>query len=239
MIPETYLLVRQREGWLLADATVARLPAIDRHDRHAAEWRLRAESCRRLVAHLLVQRRPLRIVEAGCGNGWLSHRLAAIPGSDVTGFDINTRELEQARRVFAGAQNLRFVEHDIEAAVLPVDAPDVIVAASVLQYLPRPAPVIARWMLTLAPGGSVHLIDSPLYEHSALASAQSRSERHYAALGVPQMSRDYHHHSWSVLDGVDYDVLHDPRSSSSRWRRRLRRPVPPFPWIRIAKDALP
>ena len=64
--------------------------------------------------YLLNKKQPLKILEAGCGNGWLCHRLAEIPGAQVIGTDTNFTEIQQAARVFADVSNLHFIYSPID-----------------------------------------------------------------------------------------------------------------------------
>ena len=237
MPAELYVRVREREGRLLPDDAVRALPQVPASHAHAGEWRLRADSCRRLVTHLRrLRRRPLRVLELGCGNGWLSARIAAaVPASVVVGTDINDVELEQARRVFTGVS---FVHHDMRGSELPMPHPDVIVVASALQYVADPAPLVAAWLDALRPGGEVHILDSPIYtDAGAAAAARERSLQHYNSLGIPEMAAEYHHHTRQTFAPLHVDVLHDPASPLARLHRRvLRTERSPFPWLRIRKD---
>jgi len=239
MTTDLYIRARSREGRLLDDAVVAGLPEVPPDHPHAAEWRLRAGSCRRLLAELRAQRRPLRVLELGCGNGWLAHRIAELPGSRVRGADVNDVELEQARRVFGQRGNLDFVHHDMRRPELPMPTPDLLVLASSVQYVEDTAPLIEAWLAALAPGGELHILDSPLYHLDEVAAAQERTLRHYAEIGVPEMAEAYLHHTWESLQRFHLEVLHRPDASLARLRRRLLGgPSSPFPWIRIRKDAV-
>lgn len=231
---DTYLRARRREGRVLDDDLVASLPHLPRSHPLAAEWRYRADSCDRLYRYVL-GRSPARVVELGCGNGWLANRLAAAPVSLVVGADVNVVELEQARRVFR-RPNLEFVVCDIDEAPLPVARPDLVVLASTLQYVARPVELIGRLLDQAAPGGEVHVLDSPLYAPDALDAARQRTEQHYAGIGVPEMADHYHHHTWDDLEPLAYDLLYDPRSLRPRLERRwLRRPRALFPWLRFRR----
>jgi len=237
MSTDLYVAARACEGRLLPDATVAILPDVAATDPLADEWRARAESCERLLRHLRALRRPLRIVELGCGNGWLAHRLSSVPGSEVLAADVNDVELDQARRVFAARGTLRFANHDMRDGTLPGPA-DVVVLASALQYLPDPAPLMAAWLDEIDPRGELHVLDTPIYTQGELAAARRRTRRHYAEIGVPEMAVAYHHHTWDTFARFQLDVLFRPDAATTRLRRRLTgAPVTPFPWLRIRRDA--
>nr|MDQ3007726.1 class I SAM-dependent methyltransferase [Chloroflexota bacterium] len=99
MQPELYLRLREKEGRLYSDETVARLPVTSARHRLAAEWRARTKSASRLTRYLSARPRQLSILELGCGNGWLSNLLSKA-GHSVVAMDQNRFELKQAARVF-------------------------------------------------------------------------------------------------------------------------------------------
>jgi len=238
-----YDQVRELEGRRYPDAVVARLPDVPREDPFHAEWRCRADSADRLVHHLAGSPMPLEIVEVGCGNGWLSARIARSVGARsvgarVVGIDVNVREIDQARRVFGSVPDLSFVVADAQLAGSPLPRPTTIVLASVIQYVADAPALLRRLLGWLPPGGELHLLDSPLYRPGEAAAARSRSEAYYARLGVPVMAASYHHHEVGILDGFTAEFLHDPDALGSRIAARLpgRRPSP-FPWIRIRRPA--
>jgi SAM-dependent methyltransferase len=232
-----YLRAREREGRLLPDAVVAVLPDVARGHPLEREWRQRADSADRLLTYLR-RRRPSTIVELGCGNGWLANRMASVAGAVVVGMDLNAVELGQARRVFGGRPNLRFAAGDISDGALPVERPDLVIMASVIQYLPAPADLVAALLHVVAPGGEVHVLDSPIYRPADVAAARQRTGQHYARLGVEEMAERYHHHAWDEFGSLVYDVLYRPDERIRRLERRLRRrPRSPFPWIRFRRDS--
>src|SRR5580658_4862747 len=100
-----YITIRRMENRLYTDDEVENLPMISPKHTHSNEWAIRRRSSRRLINFLLKKQFRLRILEIGCGNGWLAHSLAVIPGSEITGLDINFTELQQAARVFNEVPN--------------------------------------------------------------------------------------------------------------------------------------
>lgn len=229
-----YDQVRELEGRRYPDAAVARLPEVPPDDPLRAEWRRRADAAERLVRYLARSPLPLEIVEVGCGNGWLSARIARSVRARVVGLDLNGHEIEQARRVFGTVPDLSFVVADAELAGSPLPQPTTIVLASVIQYVADAPAFLRRLLGWLAPGGEVHLLDSPLYRPGEAGAARARSEAYYARLGVPAMADAYHHHETGILDGFMTEVLHDPDAPGSRIAARLPGGRPsPFPWIRI------
>ena len=212
---------------------MAVLPDVGHGHPHEREWRQRADSADRLLTYVRRRERPPVIVDLGCGNGWLANRLASVAGSVVAGMDVNTVELEQARRVFTGRPNLRFGVGDILDAALPIEHPDLVVLASVIQYLPDPSTLVATLLGRVAPDGEVHVLDSPIYRPADVAAARRRTRQHYAGVGVAEMADLYHHHTWDELGSLPYDVMYRPDDRRRRLERRLRLPRSPFPWLRF------
>ncbi len=231
----TYLAAREKEGRLLDDNEARRLPVVPADHRHGDEWRIRGLSCRRLAAYLR-GRRPLRLLDLGCGNGWMSHRLAQSPGVAVDAVDLNPHELEQADRLFGGVEGLTFIHGDVFSSIFEPGRFDAAVLASSVQYFPSLPALIDRLFELLAEGGEIHILDSPFYTEETRAASQARSRDHYRRIGVPAMIEHYHHHLWSDLEPFRPHWLHRPDSLGARLQRRLlRRPLSPFPWARIAK----
>ena len=80
---EQYLSLRQKEGRLYSDTELFNLPEIPRDHLHYAEWQIRKESAKRLRNYFEKRSSLIKILEIGCGNGWLSHQLAEISGSEI------------------------------------------------------------------------------------------------------------------------------------------------------------
>jgi SAM-dependent methyltransferase len=223
---ENYNLLRRREGRIFSDEEVQLLPSVSRKHPLRKEWRMRSRSCTRLMAWLR-KKEMIRILEAGCGNGWLSHRLSDIPGTEVVGMDINGEELSQAKRVFSGRTNLQFVHANL--AMLRSEKFDVIVFASSIQYFPSLPGIIHEAQQQLRPGGEIHIIDSPLYETVQREPAQKRSAAYFEKMGFREMNDFYFHHGLEELDGFHHRILYDPRSH----RRGFFSKPNPFFWVCI------
>ena len=229
-----YLRAREREGRLLPDEVVARLPEVPRGHPLHGEWQARADSARRLLAYVGDLPRPLAVMDIGCGNGWLAAAVARRPDTLVSGIDPNERELAQAVRVFAGLPNLEFRLGDVLLVDAPAVRPDMILLASVIQYVADLPALIVRLGSWLADGGEIHVLDSPLYETAGVPAAQERSRQHYVAVGVPEMAAAYHHHTWASIERFAPAILHQPAPTAGRLLRRLGgRVESPFPWLRI------
>ena len=147
---------------LYTDREVAQLPyLLSAHPRYS-EWTGRNTSADRLVRYLSAHKRSAGILEIGCGNGWLSRRLAEVPGSRVVGLDPNLGELRQAARVFRKQPNLKFIYGEFYSNVLQDLSFDIIVVAATLQYFPSLTRIVSDALTYLRPHGELHLLDSPL-----------------------------------------------------------------------------
>ena len=108
---DAYVKARSREQRILSDSEVLTLPELgESHPLHV-EWKIRAESTRRIISYF-TRRRFRRVLDLGCGNGWFTAKLSGLVLDSVVGVDINRTELEQAQRVFSKA-NISFRYHDI------------------------------------------------------------------------------------------------------------------------------
>lgn len=224
-----YILTRKREGRMYTDEEVAGLPLISPSHVHAAEWDLRKRSAQKLIDHLKKKKKALDILEIGCGNGWLCHRLASATGNRVIGTDINFTEIEQAARVFRHIPNLHFIYASADADIFREGKFDCIVFAASIQYFESLRRTLQNTIALLKPGGEIHIIDSFFYRRPALLAARQRSRHYYEKLGLPEMSRYYHHHTLEDLEGYRYIVRYDPNS----FFNKISRSKNPFYWIVI------
>jgi ubiquinone/menaquinone biosynthesis C-methylase UbiE len=105
-----------------------------------------------------------RVVDLGCGPGFLSLAVADIVGSSGTvhGVDINARFVGDATRRASerGVGHAKF--HHVTDATLPIGSRSIdrVIAKNVLEYVPDLHATLAEAVRVLAPGGRLHAIDS-------------------------------------------------------------------------------
>jgi len=225
---DLYLAVRNKEGRFYTDEQVSKLPEIYEIHPYFHEWQMRGRSSRRLIEYLKTKNKPLSILEIGCGNGWLSAKLAELDGALVTGIDANKPEIEQARRVFNNS-SVRFIYNSFNTESFGKFVKfDVIVFAASFQYFPSAKTIIHDAMQLLNTGGEIHIMDTHFYDTEEAKLSASRSKNYYATMGVAEMAGHYFHHSMNSLAEFDHKVMFDPNN----WLNRITK-KDVFYWIMI------
>jgi len=226
---QLYFRLRQKERRIYTDEAVANLPFISANHLHHREWSIRKNSQKALVSYVKQKNTFASILEVGCGNGWLSASVAKSIGSKVTGLDINSYELEQAKRVFKDITNLNFINGSLQNDDLKDEKFDMILFAASIQYFPSFKQIIETAIEHLTLQGEVHIIDSPFYQTEEAAAARQRTAEYYKAIGFAAMADHYYHHNLSELENFHYKILHHPDS----WKNKLSITKNPFYWITI------
>jgi ubiquinone/menaquinone biosynthesis C-methylase UbiE len=230
---QQYYLLRKKEGRIYSDEEVEKLPEITIGHQYFSEWQIRKRSFKRLLKYLQRKTDPLEILEVGCGNGWLSARLSVIPLSNVTGIDINTEELEQAKQVFSGIKNIDLFNCSINDKIIRDRRFDIIVFAASIQYFRSLTSVLNDAITYLKPGGEIHIVDSHFYDEKEIDAAKQRSNDYYNSIGFPGMADQYFHHSLNEIRSFQYNILFDPNS----FINKLKGHTDPFYWICIKANA--
>ncbi|MEJ0103957.1 MAG: class I SAM-dependent methyltransferase [Bacteroidota bacterium] len=207
-----YIRLRQKEGRIYNDGELAQLPGINRLHPLYKEWKIRKQSCERLIDYLNKKNETLSILEVGCGNGWLSARLAVNTKGNVTGIDINSQELKQAQDVFKHIPGLRFINGDIRDELLDNKKFNVIVFAASIQYFSSLTEIIDCALQHLVSMGEIHILDSHFYKTHEIEEAKQRSLNHFRSVGYPDMAKLYYHHCMNDLEKYYYRILYNPFS---------------------------
>ena len=230
-----YMQLRKKEQRVYTDEEVRNLPQVPATHLHFKEWMLRKKSCDQLIKYLAQKNKPLHILEVGCGNGWLSSRLAKNTSGQVVGLDINKEELTQAARVFSDIDNLKFIAGDIRSAQLERNSFDVVVFAASLQFFPSVEEIIQAAFQCLRAGGEVHILDTIFYKRNNVEAARQRTKDYYTTLGYPDAANYYFHHCFEDLKNFLVKILYDPAS----WMHKFRKNKYPFAWVCIKKPGNP
>jgi ubiquinone/menaquinone biosynthesis C-methylase UbiE len=227
-----YLAVRRKEGRLYSDEEVLQLPYVDAKHSHNKEWLLRQLSYKKVQKCLAQKQKALKILDVGCGNGWMTNRLSKFNDSIVTGIDINSFEIEQAKRVFANSKAMNFVCGNILEEKLFMDEKfDVIILSASIQYFEDIGKLLDYLNRLLSDEGEIHIIDSNFYTEENVEKSKQRSYEYYRVQGYEEMSKYYHHHLWSSLNLFKYSV---PKKGN-KFIRFFQGHRGNFPWIIITK----
>ncbi len=104
-----------------------------------------------------------RVLDLGSGAGTDSLVAAQMvaPEGQVTGIDITPAMLGKARRAASaiGADNVGFVEGEIEKLPFPDGSFDVVISNGVIDLIPEKDAVFAETFRVLAPGGRIQIAD--------------------------------------------------------------------------------
>jgi SAM-dependent methyltransferase len=176
-----YRAVRARDGYRENTPEYYRmLPAVTREDPRAAEWRIRRESYAHFQRRALpgVWQGPIRALDLGAGSGWLSHRLASF-GHRAVALDQLDDEADGLGACRHYSASFVAVQADFDALPFEPAQFDVVILNGSLHYSPGPAATLGEARRMLAPGGSLVVMDSPMFskvrDGQAMVDAQLRS----------------------------------------------------------------
>ena len=186
-----YRLVREREGYRVAAPDYYRgLPSVGPADPHEVEWRLRRESYQHLQRHVLprVWFVTMRVIDVGAGNGWLSHRLASV-GHEVVAVDRLDDEEDGLGACRHYATRFPCVQADFDAPPFAPRQFNLVVFNGSLHYSPDVAATLARARRLLAPGGTLVVMDSPMFRrdgdgHAMVADKLRRFKTEYGLTDI-------------------------------------------------------
>jgi len=145
---------------------------LDEADREGAaadrQLRILRSQVRDRVVHKAGLKRGSRVVDMGCGMGFLSLEAARVVGPEgmVFAVDSSPGALEElARRAEeSGLENLRTMQADISRLPLEGDEADAVMARSVLSYVADRSAVLRESRRMLRPGGVLSFFEPVLSE---------------------------------------------------------------------------
>ena len=102
-----------------------------------------------------------RVLEIGCGPGFVTERLLAlVPNGSVTGLDNDPYMIEIAERRLSGRGRVQICEGSATETGLPSGSFDAATARLVFQHLPDPMAALSELRRVLRPGGRLFVTDS-------------------------------------------------------------------------------
>ena len=187
-----YEAIRQAEGRGSQDPEYYRsLPFADLSGNRNAEWTIRGRSFRALLDQVIRQSenqygRPLKILDLGAGNAWLSNRLAQ-RGHHMAAIDllVNTFDGLGAFRSY----ETRFLAAQAEIDHLPLAdrQADLVIFNASFHYSVDYNITLRETLRVLAEGGRVVVLDTPVYRqaNSGARMVQERQLQFERQYGFP------------------------------------------------------
>lgn len=137
-----------------------------------------------------------RVLDAACGTGYGSARLAAAGAISVVGLDLSRPRLRFARRRYL-APHLDFQLGDCESLDVLSETFDLVVSSNTLEHLQDPAAFLRGVDRCLAPGGQL-LAAVPPVVSEADVEAHRVNEDHVSNLSVDAWAALFEAEGWSV-----------------------------------------
>lgn len=200
----------------------------------ARAWQVRARTFTRfldvVIAPLaaLHPDRPLRILDVGAGNGWMSYRLARL-GHRATALDIRADHVDGLGAAAEYAAHLDAMFERTAAAfdALPLRAAtvDVVAFGASLHYAASLEDVLAEAVRVTRSGGRIAILDSPFYTSDVAGAAMVADKHAHAAQQFGERAADL-----LALPAIEYLTparLQDTSASLQlTWQRhRVRYPL--------------
>lgn len=178
---EEYDTVRQAEQWGSDwEAYYRALPYRDLSGRHPRVWRIRAASYRTLLKKVInplaaERARPLRIVDAGAGNGWMAYRLSE-EGHHVLATDLRTDRADGlgAHVWYGDAAPFTPAQAAFDAIPLLDRAADLVIFAGSIHYTTDYHTTLAEAQRLLDQGGAVVIMESPFFRRASSGEQMAR-----------------------------------------------------------------
>lgn len=119
-----------------------------------------AQTRARILSAWIRDQSPKRVLDAGCGSGYLTALLARESDANVVGVDISRESVDVAQRRDTTAT---FRVDDVTQLSEWADEYDAIIFADVLEHFEDPTPILREARDALAPGGSIY-VSLPAHE---------------------------------------------------------------------------
>jgi len=225
-----YRIVRQRDGYRIADADYYRaLPSTDSDDPQRAIWEIRSRSFQRLCGVIggSTRLQPPTVLDVGAGSGWLSYQLAKL-GWRATAVDLLADERDGlgARRHYDA--EFACVQADFDALPFAPGQFDCVVFNASLHFADDVAGTLRRAGQLLNARGLLLVVDSPMFVNDDDGIAMRKRDRErlqseYRLAEPIQPGEGYL--TFRRLACCATSIGRTPRffQSADGWRRQLRR----------------
>lgn len=191
----------------------------------ARQWGVRARSFEVFLAQVAdpitrAAGRPLRVLDLGAGNGWLSYRLA-LRGHECTAVDIRDDHVDGlgAAEAFRARVPFDCFVASFDALPMADGYADLTVFNAALHYATDLGATLAEAVRATRRGGMLVILDSPFYAKDAQGAAMVAEKHAYAAERFGHRAQ-----SLLALPHIEYLTAVRLREASTplglAWRRR-------------------
>ena len=178
---DEYQHIRQAEGRGSEDPEYYRhLPYTDSSGRMSGDWRIRATSFRIFLKKVLqpLERsigKPLKCLDMGAGNAWLSNQLAQ-RGHLVAAIDLLTNDWDGLGAYLHYESTILPVQAEFDRLPFEIQQCDLVIFNASLHYSTDYMKTLKEAFRVLKPGGKIIVLDTPVY-HSYESGQQMVEER--------------------------------------------------------------
>jgi ubiquinone/menaquinone biosynthesis C-methylase UbiE len=232
---EDYEKIRNAEGRGSDDPTYYQeLPFKDLTGRFVEDWRIRTVSYLALVKQVLTPfnqslGRPLRILDIGAGNGWLSHRLTQL-GQRVVALDLLTNSFDGLGACVHYPDPFVVVQAEFDRLPFAQDLFDMVIFNAALHYSENYHTTLNETLRVLDQNSRLVIIDSPIYRNpkSGEQMVQEREDYFSQNFGFPSdalKSENYLTFQRLVELEEQFDLRWQYIKPNYGWKWRLK------PWV--------
>ncbi len=163
-----YETIRMAEGRGSSDPNYYRqLPFQDLSGRFASDWKIRAQSYKALVRSVILPhekraRRPLKVLDLGAGNCWLSYRMAQ-RGHLAAAVDLMTNARDGLGAYVNYDAGFVTLQADFHHLPFTEDQADLVVFNASFHYSTNYSVCLCEALRVLRSDGQVVILDSPIY----------------------------------------------------------------------------
>jgi ubiquinone/menaquinone biosynthesis C-methylase UbiE len=178
---QEYETVREAEGRGINQANYYEsLPFKDISGNFSSDWRIRAGTYRKFLDKVVKPvsatiGSPLRILDLGAGNGWLSNRLAELQHK-VVALDLTTNRFDGLGACSFYKQKFELVQAGFDFLPFPDSYFDLVVFNASLHYSEDYLLTLGSALRVLTQKGRIVIMDTPVY-HSSDSGDQMVKER--------------------------------------------------------------
>lgn len=180
----------------------------------ADEWRIRAKSYQALISALELDSPPeRRILDLGCGNGWLSARLSGL-GHSVCAVDIHVAEGDGLGSIGNLGSHITPIRAEFDRLPLRPNSIDIVIFNGSIHYTENLEISLRQAFGVLAGDGTVIIMDSPLYSSDSAGDAMVKDLRDTfrRSYGISMSTRSHIHYlTWQRIEEIG-------RSLGLQWR---------------------